>query len=1207
MKKLYISLFFLLFIFRLAAQDCSLLQFLSFPTESRCAATGFITVNAWGGSGNYNYSVTGPVVKPFTSSPVISGLSAGYYKVFVKDVSTNCVNSEDSVYVPGTYQDPRFQLAKVNASCAGNDGSISVINQQYGRGPFAYTVIAPSVANVGATNGTGSFSNLIPGEYYVQLRDSCGGIQVRRITIENYSWWFDSTSVTRAGCDSANAFIRVRDNRGNINTAGGFAGFQYGVTLSPGDTTWFATNSFRFYIGKKRYATLVVKDNCGNKHTFFWVLPPSLMPAVGSVAISNLGCTTFTATVTGQQNLTSPQYCLLNSNNDTISCNTTGIFNNLPYSNYCIKVRDNCYDTTITRCFTVTKPVPAVDANVGLSSFTCSTFTATITGGVNLINPQYCLYVDANDPIACNSTGVFTNVPYGSYCIQVINSCNDTVINRCFRAEKPRAVLTGVTLSGSTCTSFNIDVNNDSLINPTYCLYDSLGNVIVCNSTGIFDSIPQGTYCIKGISCGDTTAPVCFTSVVPIPSVGANVQISNKICTGFNATVTGQQNLSNPQYCLLNATNDTLQCNTTGVFTNIPYGSYCIKIKGGCRDTVITRCFTVDRAIPSVNAAMQLLSSNCTTVSIKINGTNLTSPTYCLYDSLNNQVACNTTGTFNNIPFGRYCVEVEDGCIDTTFRICQTFNFFNDITLNTSKNCIIGSANISVQFQSPNTPYNVKIYRPNGTLLSNTTSSSNPVWLVAPALPAGQTYKIVGTDNCGRYDSAFIAPDASIITKSASVNKKCPSATWLNGSGDIVATCTSNWYTVLPSIIKKNGAVFAQGYSAVTGNAYTFADLEPATYIVEYNMQNCNSKVYDTITVSPYTYPAQGQSAIYVCDNNSFSLGAVVNGGVSPYTYQIIGSTPAAPSINSTQVNNPVFAINNGTSYSLIRLRTIDQCGNATLADVSVLPLQNIAVNATDSCFYQDITLTVDSVPNSTYTWYRKTSPVDSILIGTGSGYNLPFFEPEDVGTYVCVISVNNGCLIRNVSFILDGDCGEIILANGLQLKGKSTTAGNQLTWTTRDERNIQLYEIEKKISGNVYNRVGTVQAQNSGGNSSYHYLDNNAGNGLAYYRIKKIHDNGRSEYSNIISLKFSHSLVNIYPNPVKNSLNISIASAETADYKIELLNTSAQTVFTKELKGIRTTTFTWNRNNQLNPGIYFIRITNTASGRTEVQKLILE
>lgn len=1204
--KLYTFILLLLFFNHAYSQDCSGLSFTYTTAESRCVATGSITVNVSGGSGNYNYKAIGPVTTPVTSSNVITGLAPGYYSVLVTDLTTGCSKQIDSIYVDGSYSDPRFQLTKTDASCAGNDGTISVMNQQFGRSPFTYTIIAPSPSNIGATNSTGNFSGLIPGEYVVQLQDSCGGIQVRRITLENYSWWFDSVSVVRNGCSMADVFIRIRDNKGNVNTSGSaFSGFVYGYIDQNGDTTWGGTYTFSVSLGTKRELGLVVRDNCGNIHSTVWYLPNNLKPSLGTPALSNLACSTFTASVSGQ-NLTNPNFCLFNNSGTQVACNTTGIFDNIPYGSYCIQVSDACYDTTISRCFTGAGATPSVAASVSVSNRNCSTFTATITGQANLTSPDYCLYDAADVQIACNTTGVFNDVPYGSYCIKVHDACTDSIITRCFTETRPVSTLSGYTIVGSYCTSFGVQVSGNNLFNPQYCLFDSLGNVVTCNTTGRFDSIPYASYCVRAISCGDTTNSVCFGGSRPVPSVGTNVSISQRKCSTFTATVTGQTNLTNPEYCLYTNSDSLIACNTTGVFDSIPYGSYCIKIHNtsACYDTTITRCFTQLQAVPSVNSTIQLLSSNCNTVSFRVNGSNLTNPTYCLYDASNNLLACGSSNTFSNYPYGQYCVTVEDGCVDTLMTVCRTFTPVRGISLTTSKSCTINTAYVDVQFSNSNSPFVVTVYHPDGTLVHANSTSSNPYRIQLDALPAGTQYKVVGVDNCGNKDSATITPNANIVTKSTAVRGKCPSSLWLNGSGDILATATSNWHNVIPQIIKKNGTTFNRSYSSLSGTTYTFADLEPAQYIVQYTQSSCNGKMYDTVTVSPYAYPTQGQSAVYQCDNNGFSLSADVHDGVGPYSFQIIGSLPESPSIVTATQSSSVFNINNGTIYSLIRLRTIDACGNATLSDVSVLPLQNISIAATDSCFYQNITLSVDTVPNANYTWYRKTTPVDSVLLGTGTSYNLPFFVPEETGLYVCKVNVNDGCLTRISSFSLTGNCYMGVLTTSVQLKGQKIENINRLSWNATNEKGVVKYIVERKQPNETgFTSIGAVPVQSSG---NYFFNDNNFNLGATQYRLKLVYIN-KAAYSNIIVLKTNLNEVAVYPNPVRDVLKISLGSEKPADYKIELIGSNGHLFYLKEVKSISLSTITYSRDSKIKSGIYLLRVTDKTTGRTEIRKLVFE
>lgn len=1200
--KLKFYLLPLLFLFSQAkAQDCSTLSFTYTAAESRCVATGSFTITVTGGSGNYNFKAVGPITTPTTSSNIITGLPTGYYNLFVTDLNLGCTKEIDSAFIPGSYSDPRFQLTKTDVSCAGNDGSISIANQQNGRSPFSYTIISPSPSNVGASNSTGSFSGLVPGEYFVQLQDSCGGIQVRRITIDSYSWWFDAVNVTKIGCDSVDVFIRLKDNHGNIDTSGtGFSGFSYGVSRFPGDTTWFSNYDFHFRLGTRRNLTIVVKDACGNLHSTTWYVPDNLKPTIGSPSITNLLCNTFNVSLSGVQNIPNPQYCLVNSVTSlNVSCNTTGIFTNVPYGSYCISVYDDCYDTTITTCFIVNHAVPQVDQTVAISNQNCTTFTATITGQVNLTSPSFCLYDSLGNQLNCNSTGIFNNVPYGSYCIKTHDACTDSIITRCFTALKPLPILTGYNISGANCSTFNVSVSGSYLNNPNYCLYDSLGNVITCDSSGVFNGLNHGHYCIRAISCGDTSNSICFTSTRPIPSVGAAV-ITQQNCSGISVAITGQANLTSPYYCLYDSLNNLISCDSTGAFNNIPYGSYCIKVHDACTDTTITRCFSQWQTMPSINNTIQILSSDCNNVSIQVVGSNLTTPTYCLYDSTNTQVACNSTGIFNSIPYGHYCVQVHDGCVDTTMQVCQTFTPVRGITVTTSKSCTIGTGNVNVLFANGNAPYTVKVYYPNGSQITSVTSSSNPVQIQLNA-PSGVQYTIVASDNCHNRDTAYVTPDANIVTKQTTVVPKCPSATWPNGSGDIVASYSSNSYAVIPQIIKKNGSSYVVNYSSNVDTVFTFSDLEPAQYIVQYTQQSCNSVLYDTVTVPTYTYPSQGRSAIYQCDNSGFTVSSNVQGGVSPFTYQIIGSTPDSPDISTSVQNSPVFSINNGTTYSLVRLRSIDACGNATLNDVSVLPLQNISISASATCFYQNITLSVDTVPNATYLWYRKTTPTDSTLLDSGLTYNLPFFLPEQAGNYICKMIINDGCLVRQTNFALNGGC-YFVLANAIQLNGRTIGKMNQLSWTDVDKQALR-YIVERKTARDR-DFVAIVSLPHNG--SSYFFNDNNPPDGNNNYRLKIIYAD-KFVYSNTVNLYSGENTINVYPNPAKDVIYVTLKSNEATDYQIEFISVSGQIIFNTQVKNITSTTLNYSRNRNWLPGMYLIRITDQHTGKTEIRKIVFE
>ena len=1128
-------------------EDCSSFSAAYTTTESRCASTGSITVTASGGSGNYTYKVTGPVSTPVTSSPVISALTPGNYTLTVKDITTGCILTINNVVVSGTYIDPRFELSGTNMTCYGaQDGTITVINQTNGRYPFSYKIISPSASHVGTTNSTGVFTSLSYGQYYIQQTDSCGGVQTRSIVLNGYNWWVSGNPVTKTNCTTLSVSISLTDNSGNTNASGtAFNGFSYGYVNSPGDTVWFSTKSFTVSRSPLRKVTFVVKDRCGSVNSFSWTNP---IPSGGSVATSNNGCSTFTATATGFTNLTSPQYCL-KQGATTIACNSSGVFNNVPFGSYCMEITDACYDTLITYCFSASRKIPSVDNNVAISNTTCSSFSANVTGQSYLFNPQYCLYDNTNTLISCNTTGVFTNLAYSSYCIKITSSapCYDTVITRCFSPVKPVASASSPSVTNKTCTGFDVSIPWVSYINtPNYCLYDNNNNPVSCNSTGVFTNIPYGSYCIiitdlnaSGNTCYVSQINRCFSVSKDIPSAGT-VVLSNKQCGTFTASISSTSFLKTPQFCLYDNNNTLISCNTTGSFANLAYGSYCIKITHSCNDTTISRCFTA-----------------------------ATNPV--------------------------------------------TFSASSSIS------CAIGKTDISVTPSAGTSPYTAKIINPGNVVIATANFSSGTYKFTGIAsMPAGNQYKVALTDNCNATDTVLVTPVASRYDRAVSIDKRCPTSIYQYGAADVKVLINSNMGYFAPVIIKQDNATVTINYSTYTdlsgsSRRYEFTSLPPATYVIRYNISSCSSNLYDTVTVAPYNYPTLQNSAVYQCDNNGFSVNAVATGGAAPYSYEIIGSNPSAPGITTAPQSSPIFNINTGTTYSMVRLRVIDGCGNGSLNDVGVLPLNNISIISDNyDCYYNNITLSTDTIPNATYTWYKKknSSSTDSTVIGSALNYNIPYLLPTDTGVYIVKASVNSGCLTRLAYFNINGDCNGYVSVLPLKLLDFTGAAKNkkaELNFAVTNEAGVKDYTVQRKnYLTNKYEDIGTIKAINVQIEHSYSFIDYNPYTGTNEYRLLLRDINGKTEFSKTIQVSFNENgTVRAIPNPVSDVLNIQFNSNTEGDYEITLLNATGQRVYFERTGKVTNKTIQVKRTASMISGIYFLKIFNKKDLSMHNEKLV--
>ena len=1131
MRKFYLlqtfSLLFLILPVLAKSQTCPGLTATFTTYESRCAATGSVKIIASGGSGTYKYKMQGPSNSNYTTTDSITGLSAGTYTLFINDILNNCTISISNVVIPGTYQDPRFTLLKQDVTCDnGNNGSIEVDGELYGRSPFSYSIVAPSPMGIGTSNSTGIFNNLIAGYYSIQMTDSCGGIQTRQITVGNYSWWIDSYPFTRTGCNEISGFIRVVDSKGNISTVSGIPGFMYAVVRAPGDTIWSSTPNFTFTLTPPQNSfDVIVKDNCGaiKKVHLTVQMTPSTSPTVTTF---NYLCNSFTAQL-NTINFLNPNFCLYDSANVLISCNSSGIFTGLPYGNYCMEVHDECTDTTIRRCFNAVPPPIGISNTVIISNKTCYSFTATVTGQFGLTNPDYCLYNSADSLLGCNTTGIFPNLPYAPYCIKVHDGCRDTLFTVCFEPRRPVPSLPPVITPGYvTCSVFGVIVVGDSTTNPTYCLYDSNGVVIVCNTTGIFDSIPIGNYCVTmHDDCPDTTITRCFSVGAPIVTNDMQVVISDKTCSTFTATVTSTFN--SPSYCLYDSADVLIMCDSSGLFPNLPYGRYCIKAKPSCPDTTLITCFVAAPDIPSVGASVAITRVTCLDFTASIsNPKNLFAPDYCLYDSSNVLISCNTTGVFNNIPFGNYCIKITDRCYDTTITRCfSKAPIAVDLFGSVSRSCTLGSVKFNLSFGGGYLPMHIVIYKPNGTVLLDTTSNNNSINIDnIPGLISSENYKIIATDNCGHQDSINLAATGSYYTHSGVVIPKCPGSSWANGSGDIKITIGTNLGSLTVRVIKKDGITLSPPRTpdVASGGVYTFTDLGPGTYIISSTENYCNKKFYDTITILPYQFPNLTRSSAYQCDVNGFSVSAIATGGVPPFSYSIIGSLPTTPAILAGPQSSPIFNINNGSNYSLIRLRALDGCGNATLGDASILPLASNGIVSTLDCFSRPTTLSVDEIFNATYAWYWKSNAAstDSIFLTNQSSYYIADVTLSDIGYYVCYLSVNSGCVNRVYDYTLTGMCSIILPVKLISFAGKTENGKNILSWKASEEIKLSRYNLERKDAQNNFSSIGITSSNPSAGEHNYSFTDVDPLPGNNIYRLKMINTDGSFSYSNQGDLK---------------------------------------------------------------------------------------
>ncbi len=125
------------------------------------------------------------------------------------------------------------------------------------------------------------------------------------------------------------------------------------------------------------------------------------------------------------------------------------------------------------------------------------------------------------------------------------------------------------------------------------------------------------------------------------------------------------------------------------------------------------------------------------------------------------------------------------------------------------------------------------------------------------------------------------------------------------------------------------------------------------------------------------------------------------------------------------------------------------------------------------------------------------------------------------------------------------------------------------LEWTTLTEDNVKYYQVEKSDNGNSFTAIGIVNAKGNSAGNDYNFLDRNPWQGQNYYRLMMMDNDGRYEYSKIVTVRFNTNYIRritILPNPVKSQYRIRFNAFESEIYRVQISNATGQLILQKTI-----------------------------------------
>lgn len=714
------------------------------PVNCKAGSDGTITIQATGGSPNYNYDLKkgGITVDTKPNQPAgvtfINLVAGNDYTVTVTDANGCTFTTPIAIVVT----EPAAALtgsitSQTNLTCnGGSDGAVTVAAAG-GTSPYTYNI------DGGAYGATATFSNLIAGNHTVGIQDANGCTTTVPVTLTEPPAIIitSETVVNVTGCfGNTNGSI-------TIVASGGTGALSYSID---GGTTYQATGSFTNLAAGTYQVMVKDASNCLKTGSLLTLTQPTQVTF--TFTTQDLTCN---GSANGEIHFTASggtppyQYSILGGTSS--SWKASPDFTGLTAGTYSLKVRDANGCTTLASVAKILQPAAiATDGGTWQDVTTChgdntGSITVKVTGGV----PPFSFSIDGGT--TWQATGEFLNLYAGTYSVIVKDG------NGCTTTVGPN------TINEPSSITISAEIVDDV----TVCWYNTNGSIVVLatggtgdlqfsidggttwQTDGFFNNLGVGTYqvavkddngCIKNGSLLTVAGPPPIvidptTTTTNVTCNGSNDGEINVVATGGTGALTYSLNGGPSQ--------------ATGLFTGLTAGSYTVTVTDG---NSCTLDYPVTLTEP---AAITFTSQNFT--NITCNGANDGTITIVVsggtapfdYSIDGGATYPNTTGVFTGLASGNYNVVVKDANGCTVNGNAITINDPAAITIDASSASNSGcfgsnTGTISILASGGTAPLTFNLKDGTATIVASNTSGT-----FTGLAPDTYTVEVVDANSCG--------------------------------------------------------------------------------------------------------------------------------------------------------------------------------------------------------------------------------------------------------------------------------------------------------------------------------------------------------------------------------------------------------------------------------------------------------------------------
>ncbi|TND01481.1 MAG: hypothetical protein FD123_4252 [Bacteroidetes bacterium] len=612
------------------------IQFMSSSTNVSCfnGNDGTITVSSpIGGTGTYSYSLNNI---NYQSGAAFSGLVAGSYVVYVKDIA-NCISTDTvSIGQPGALI---LSASSTNSDCYESfTGSITA-TANGGTGGYTYSIDGEyyQESNV--------FSELGAGTYTVTVRDENGCMQTTTVSITQPTEITATITTGSSTCGNANGTLLA------VAAGGSGSGYQYSID----GINFSTTNSFSGLPAGTYY--IVITDGNGCQSIVRTSINDANGPTITSISHTNVACNNgldgsiTINTVTGGSGTL--QYSVNGS-----TWQTSNMFSGLDAGAYNVLVKDanGCIGDTL---ITLTEPngfaILTSTVNVSCHGDLSGSVTINAAGGSGQL--AYSL----DNGINYQSSNIFNTLSVGNYVVVVRDAagCTGTAT---FVITEPTEITASIGTLNVLCHGDAAGAIYVTGTGGTGALQYSLNNVTY-QGNGTFTGLTAATY---AVFVKDANGCIeIFPAVIAEPiAMAVSYTVSDVTCAGGNNGVIDLTVAGGTHPYSFAWSNDA---GSEDIF-NLTAGSYTVVVTDG-NGCAMTQTFTVNQpANPLIvnGTITNATGQTATDGSVDITITGGSGPYTFLWS--NNA----TTEDLSGVAPGVYTVSITDanGCVTSgTFTV----------------------------------------------------------------------------------------------------------------------------------------------------------------------------------------------------------------------------------------------------------------------------------------------------------------------------------------------------------------------------------------------------------------------------------------------------------------------------------------------------------------------------------------------------------